>query len=693
VATAFQLNLPLDIPWKRICVTQDMLDRVVCDETLPPKWQSSLAIYKYTPEEDYQFYPDYDISYLKVTATITGYQALEDEIQGQINWNGVNTTTVEGASELLKSYFPCTGAIVQVVVGPHGRNPDLPLDQYPFFLDFEPKKRELYEMATDTKERQSRSSETLQLTKSAGKTQSQEVLDVDMGGSFGAQGSYAGTGGGFTSSNQGQWGTKSIGTQQSQTDRRSDVSRELREGYSFTTQLSQMYHLLDSYHLGTNRAVFFVQPRPHVLEEPTGFVRGPRKVEGIQEFFLVVAQPKETPEYCVSARLDTAHLMETDLLEYETPVDVTDLASATARIPTDQDQPANPAVRALATACFIGCWDVRYRCFMTSDFDDVTYSAPTGFSITGFNNLVNQASHGSSSVTIAPGNKTLTVHAEANGHIAIEAGWDVCADCPDELMKWAGSARRQVQVNLRSDEPTVKTGTQLQLLITTRGLCCCEDSIDFGKGVIGVQGVPAELGGITSMPSRAAASYSSLGDVTGTDDITGMGGQGLTAPHMCEGCAEAAATGAAETASATGNPSTAMPEPRMTIRQANALGDFIKERLIGARQGPDATVEPAPFIYTDAFTRQMMQFVRRSRRGRELLDQPAGETIPGDLAYALAERLGKNQEELTARDVLSFRSKDLAQLTEASTEELAQARAILLGIQFQSSDDESYEQS
>jgi hypothetical protein len=125
VATAFQLNLPLDIPWKRICVTQDMLDRVVCDETLPPKWQSSLAVYKYTPEEDYQFYPDYDISYLKVTATITGYQALEDEIQGQINWNGVNTTTVEGASELLKSYFPCTGAIVQVVVGPHGRNPDL----------------------------------------------------------------------------------------------------------------------------------------------------------------------------------------------------------------------------------------------------------------------------------------------------------------------------------------------------------------------------------------------------------------------------------------------------------------------------------------------------------------------------------------------------------------------------------------
>ncbi len=78
-------------------------------------------------------------------------------------------------------------------------------------MDFEPKKRELYEMATDTKERQSRSIESLTLGKSTGTTKSLEVLDVDMGGSVGvgAQASFAGTGGGFnfSSSNQGQWGT------------------------------------------------------------------------------------------------------------------------------------------------------------------------------------------------------------------------------------------------------------------------------------------------------------------------------------------------------------------------------------------------------------------------------------------------------------------------------------------------------
>ena len=360
-------------------------------------------------------------------------------------------------------------------MGPHDGDDRVPLDQYPFFLDFEPKKRELYEMATDTQERQSRSSEDLQIGKSAGRTASQEILDVDMGGSasLGMQGSYAGTGGGFnaSASNSVQWGTKTLNTQQSEADRHSDVSRELREGSSFTTQISQMYHQLDSYHLGTNRAVFFVLRRPTCSEEPSGFVRGPRKVEGIQEFFLIVAAPKDTPEYCVSVRLDTGHLVETDVLDYETKVDVTDMAHADAGVATVNDPPATPPVKVLATACFGTCWGVRYRCFATNDADDVPYSAPAGYSITGFSDLVNAVSHGSTAVTIAPGAKTLNVHAEAEGHIAIEAGWDACVDCPDELEKWAGSARRQLQVNLRSDQPTIKTGTQSRLLVTTRGLC------------------------------------------------------------------------------------------------------------------------------------------------------------------------------------------------------------------------------
>jgi hypothetical protein len=56
----------------------------VCDTDLPPKWQSSIAIFKYVPADEYQLYPDYKITYLKVTVTLTGYQPMEDEVQGQI---------------------------------------------------------------------------------------------------------------------------------------------------------------------------------------------------------------------------------------------------------------------------------------------------------------------------------------------------------------------------------------------------------------------------------------------------------------------------------------------------------------------------------------------------------------------------------------------------------------------------------
>ncbi len=189
----FRLNLPTDIPWERICVTEDMIDPQICDARLPAKWQTSMAVFKYRPNDEDQLYPKYVMTYLKVTATITGYQPLDKEIQGTIDWDGVDVTTIPGLTDLLNSYNPCHGAILQVAVGPV-RAGDLQLDEYPFFMDFEPKKRELYELATDTKEKQSRSIESLNITKSAGSTQSLEILDIDQGGGgFGANASYAGT--------------------------------------------------------------------------------------------------------------------------------------------------------------------------------------------------------------------------------------------------------------------------------------------------------------------------------------------------------------------------------------------------------------------------------------------------------------------------------------------------------------------
>ena len=106
MTTSFKLGLPTDIPWKRRCVTNDMIDRAVCDTTLPPKWQSSVALFEYTPPEEFQEFPDYEISYLKATVTITGYQAVDDEIQGSIDWDNLDVSVHDGVTEMLESYWP-----------------------------------------------------------------------------------------------------------------------------------------------------------------------------------------------------------------------------------------------------------------------------------------------------------------------------------------------------------------------------------------------------------------------------------------------------------------------------------------------------------------------------------------------------------------------------------------------------------
>ncbi|MEM9026407.1 MAG: hypothetical protein AAGB06_05680 [Verrucomicrobiota bacterium] len=72
--------------------------------------------------------------------------------------------------------------------------------------------------------------------------------------------------------------------------------------------MNHIYSLLQGYHLGTNRAIFFMQPRPHIQNAKFTFIRGLRALEGVQEFFLVVNRPKSIPRICVEVALETAHL-------------------------------------------------------------------------------------------------------------------------------------------------------------------------------------------------------------------------------------------------------------------------------------------------------------------------------------------------------------------------------------------------
>jgi hypothetical protein len=662
----FKLNLPTEIPWERICVTEDMIDRNICDARMPAKWQTSMAVFKYVPDDEYQQYPAYKITYLKVTATITGYQPLSKEIQGIIDWDGLNVATIPGITELLNSYNPCHGAILQVAVGPKEAERRPPLKDYPFFLDFEPKKRELYELATDTREKQSRTLESLSVGKSGRQTSSMEILDVDMGGGgFGAQASFAGTGGGFTySAPNGQWGTKRLNGEESMSTRTTDAVQERRETQSFTTQLTQMYHLLDSYHVGTNRAVFFIQPRPHTLEEPSGFVRGPRPVEGIQEFFLVVAQPKDQGDFCVSLRLDTSHLTTTEVMDYEYKSVASSIAQATAPVATDSDIPAENIVG--ARACFFDCWDVHYQCYRTEANDTFTYSAPAGFRITGYNDLIREEDHGSTSVSITPNGQTLTVNAHAQGHRCYE-GSEVCVDCPDTIQEWAGRARRQVQINLISTERTKKVGEDQALMITTRGLCCCANGDDRRLGdekVVKILPVPKEFSVKASPAAAAPATAKAVAQRERASEVVIETDVRAAPCRDCEGKASATAASGAQ-----------------RIRLANALSDHI--RVQGLRTLNDPYAKPMDFLDTDFFAKELEHRVVQTPAGRKLLAKPAAEHFPADAVAQLAKILGRDPETLTHRDVLRFRAVEVQKATELEQSEINRFRLKALGVCFQ----------
>ncbi len=58
-------TLPTNIPWRRICVSGDMLDPEPCD-LVPPRRRSSIAVSRHDPPDESQPLPHSRVSYLKV---------------------------------------------------------------------------------------------------------------------------------------------------------------------------------------------------------------------------------------------------------------------------------------------------------------------------------------------------------------------------------------------------------------------------------------------------------------------------------------------------------------------------------------------------------------------------------------------------------------------------------------------------
>jgi hypothetical protein len=310
------LSLPIDIPWRRLAVSRDMMAGSIDFAAFPLKWRTSLSIFYYQPEVDEPANPDTRVLYFKIVCSITGYQAEREELPVSTDrgdqWGSANWT--ETIKRFLNTYYPCVGALIQVVVAPgdssgHAYIPKPMFNSFPLIVDFEPKKREVYEIVTMTGEAMSQSNSGVTVTKNDSNTLSTEFDNTTKFSISGGLSTSGGAGGvGFSNESTSKQGSSTTQLNVNQ----ADASRERREIQSYTTQLSQMYHQLDSYHLGTNRALFVLFPRPHTVPAELGMdgdgLEWSRKLEGIQEFFCVVEQPKANRKLCIAAHLDTMHV-------------------------------------------------------------------------------------------------------------------------------------------------------------------------------------------------------------------------------------------------------------------------------------------------------------------------------------------------------------------------------------------------
>ncbi len=321
--TTQALTLPVDIPWRRLAYAADMIDTNFGDIALPPKWRSSLAVYYYVVEQEQtaESYPEGRIVYLRLTCSITGWNPSE-ELQAAVsleevgdNLDDLQRATWEAiqSSGWAEAYWPCLGAIAQIAIYPNPAD-GVHADDYPFIQDFEPKKRELFETVTDTGEYLSGSSEKIDVQKGTTSTDSTEKSDIMTGGGVTIPvGGAVGLGANIS----GEWGTRKTTGTQAVDMHTTDSARERRETVSHSTTFSQMYQLFNGYHLGTNRAVFLIAPRPHTASQTQragqeselafNLIQGQRALEGIQDMFLVVHVPTKLQGICIQASLDTGH--------------------------------------------------------------------------------------------------------------------------------------------------------------------------------------------------------------------------------------------------------------------------------------------------------------------------------------------------------------------------------------------------
>ena len=208
-------GIPVDIRWKRLCFSQDMCATDL--DTYPEKWRSSVAVFSYDVPPDPNDTSGELTMYLKVVISITGFQPEGPDIDAGVQNNSAwGSASIGLLTAITQEYFPAYAALVQVLVVPSGKDPQgnaWGMQDYPYLADFEPKKRELIELASETNEGLTQSKNEVNVRKGLSSNDSLENLSIDHG--LSAQGSfqYGGTGGGMGGSLSYDRGVKEYGRQ------------------------------------------------------------------------------------------------------------------------------------------------------------------------------------------------------------------------------------------------------------------------------------------------------------------------------------------------------------------------------------------------------------------------------------------------------------------------------------------------
>ena len=119
------LDLPVNIPWKLIAASPDMMDTVFCSKLFPLAWRSALAVSVHEPpvEDLPESLRSQRLAYLKITCSVTGYQPSKEETDQIVSSFPDQPTEAQrpALDRILSDYFACYGALLNVAVFPGPR--------------------------------------------------------------------------------------------------------------------------------------------------------------------------------------------------------------------------------------------------------------------------------------------------------------------------------------------------------------------------------------------------------------------------------------------------------------------------------------------------------------------------------------------------------------------------------------------